>query len=349
MPVIRSLAALLAVFALPLAGAQAETLDARFVDLYAAAKKEKQVVFYNAYRVETNRALAQFWEKTFPDVQLKIVQKQSLDLIPTVEAEKAAGKTPGDVVLINERFIADDWTAKGWLEPHKVRDFDKIDPTYKESSGAYYVPTVYLLTAAYNTQAFPDKSVLPKNLKGFTDAKWKDKLLFGDPRVAASNQTFFLALLKNKALDWDTLGQLAKQNLLFTRGNADSARLIATGERTLSPMVSSQNVVSAREKGQPIDFYVLDEGAILVEQEVGIFKGGPHPNAAKLLLEVLNSVEGEELVAGAGAYWPTHPQAEAPGHLPKLADLHPVSTDVRIGSPESKEFLERFAEVFDRH
>ncbi|MFD2836862.1 hypothetical protein ACFS3C_10660 [Azotobacter vinelandii] len=56
-------------------------------------------------------------------------------------------------------------------------------------------------------------------------------------------------MLKNEAVTWDTLAALARQNLLFTRGNADSARLIATGERVLSPMVSSQNVVSAREKG----------------------------------------------------------------------------------------------------
>ncbi|MFB8831777.1 ABC transporter substrate-binding protein [Azotobacter sp. CWF10] len=338
-----------ALLAAALPAAQAEPLKQRFAELHAAARQEGQVVFYNAYRKETNQALVEFWRREFPNVALKIVQKQSLDLIPTIEAERAAGRTLGDLVLINERFIADDWARRGYLEPYKVRDFERIDARYKDPDGNYYIPAVYLLTAAYNTQAFPDKSVLPKNLKAFTDAQWKDKLLFGDPAVAASNQTFFLALLKNEAVTWDTLAALARQNLLFTRGNADSARLIATGERVLSPMVSSQNVVSAREKGQPIDFYVLEEGAILVEQEVGLLKGGPNPNAARLLLEVLTSAEGQALVAEAGAYWPTHPDAEAPGHLPKLASLHPISTDVRIGGPESKEFLTRFAEVFQRN
>ena len=160
---------------------------------------------------------------------------------------------------------------------------------------------------------------------------------------------FFLAFLQSKKLTWETLAALGKQNILFTRGNADSARLIATGERTLSPMVSSQNVISAREKSQPIDFYALDEGSVVMEQQVGIFRGGPHPNAAKLLVEVLNSLEGEELVAQAGAYWPTRPDASAPGHLPSLQSLNPVNGNVHIGGKESDQFLARFNTVFNRH
>ena len=332
-----------------LSPAHADSLDQRFADLYTAAKQEKQVVFYNTYRKDTNQQFSAFWQKNFPDVRLKIVQKQSLDLIPTIESEKAAGKTLADVVQINERFVADQWNKKGYITPYKVRDFDKIDKQYKDPDGAWYTPCVNLLTAAYNTRAFPDPSVLPKSLKDFSDAKWKGKMLLGDPTVAASNQTFFLALLENKALNWDILGQWAKQDILFTRGNADSARLIATGERTLSPMVSSQNVITAREKGQPINFYVLDEGSVLVTQQVEIFKDGAHPNAAKLLQEVLNSPEGEQVLASAGAYWPTHPDAVAPEHLPALATLKPVNIDVEIGSPESQAFLARFKQVFNRN
>ncbi|WP_413733959.1 ABC transporter substrate-binding protein [Sodalis sp. RH21] len=332
-----------------LAPAHAEPLAQRFSALYDAAKPEKQVVFYNTFRKDTNQQLADFWQKNFPDISLKIVQKQSLDLIPTIESEKAAGKTLADVVMINETFVADEWKKKGYLAPYRVSDFDKFPAQYRDNDGAYYITTVALLTAAYNSRAFPDKSVLPHNLKGFTDPRWKDQLLLGDPKVAASNQAFFLTLLDNGKMNWDLLAALAQQNILFTRGNADSARLIATGERTLSPMVSSQNVIAAREKGQPIDFYILDEGAIQLLQPVGLFNGSPHPNAGKLLMETLTSVEGQELVAQAGAYWPTHPDANAPEHLPKLATLHPDASRVEIGGAASEAFLSRFSQVFKRN
>jgi iron(III) transport system substrate-binding protein len=345
-PPLLASALLLAAVAAPL---HAEPLKERFAALYQAAQQEKQVVYYNTHRVEANRAFSQFWRREFPGVDLKIVQKQSLDLIPVIEAEKAAGKTLADVALINERYVADEWKHKGYWEPYKVATFDQLGDAYKDPEGSYYVPTVYLLTAAYNTRQFPDKSVLPKKLADFAAPQWQGKQLLGDPNVASSNQLFFLAMQKRGKLDWPLLEKLAQQDILFTRGNADSARLIATGERSLSFMVSSQNVVAAREKGQPIDFYVLEEGSVEVEQLVGVFKGSPHPNAAKLLSEVINSVEGQEVTAEAGAYWPTHPDATPAGHLPKLADLKPMLPEVQIGTPESKAFLTRFNQLFNRN
>lgn len=329
--------------------AWAEPLSQRFATLYDAAKPEKEVVFYNTFRQDTNRKLVNFWNQNFPDITLKIVQKQSLDLIPVVESEKAAGKSQADAVMINEVFVANEWKKKGWFTPYKVSNYDQYPAQYRDPDGAWYITDVSLLTAAYNTRAFPDKSQLPKNLAGFTDAKWKGKMLLGDPKVAASNQAFFLALLNNGKMNWDTLNALSHQDILFTRGNADSARLIATGERVLSPMVSSQNVITAREKGQPIDFYVLDEGAILVTQPVGLFAHSPHPNAGKLLLELLASKEGQEIVAAAGAYWPTLPDADAPEHLPKLSTLKPENGDVEIGGAASKEFIARFSKTFNRY
>ncbi|KAB0677604.1 extracellular solute-binding protein [Aureimonas leprariae] len=345
--VARSLAAL-GLLALSGLAAAADTLPERFADLYSAASKEGEVVFYNAYRKETNAALSAFWRENFPDVALKIVQKQTLDLIPAIEAEKAAGATRPDVVLINEKSVADDWVKRDFLEPYEVKEFHGIEPEFKQASGAYYVPTVFLLTAAYNTETYPDASALPKKLADFADPKWKDQLTFSDPKVAASNLTFLIAFLDTKKTDWETLAKLAAQNILFNRGNAESVRILASGERTLSPMTSSQNVVTAKEQGQPIDFYVLDEGAVVVEQQSAIFKGGPHPAAAKLLQEVLVSPEGQTLVAKAGSYWPTSEKATPPDRLPKLEDLKPLYADVEIGGDEAKQVLAKFGEVFGR-
>lgn len=345
----KTLLASISLLAASISAATAEPLKERFADLYQAALKEKQVVFYNTHRVEANRAFSQFWKKEFPGVSLKIVAKQSLDLIPVIEAEKAAGKTLADVALINERFVADEWKEKGYWQPYKVATFNQLGDAYKEANGHYYVPTVYLLTAAYNTRQFPDPSVLPKKLADFAEPQWKNKQLLGDPNFASSNQLFFLAMRHRNLLSDELLAKLAQQNIMFTRGNADSARLIATGERSLSFMVSSQNVVAAREKGQPIDFYVLDEGSIEVEQLVGVFKGSPNPNAAKLLIEAINSVEGQEVTAHAGAYWPTLPDAKPAGNLPKLSELKPMLPEVQIGTPESNAFLEQFNKLFERN
>lgn len=330
------------------AAALADTLPERFADLYEAAKKDGEVVFYTSYRQETSTAVLEFWRNTFPDVRLSIVQKQTLDLIPTIEAEKAAGRTNPDVTFISQRFILNSWRDKGWLTANKVRDFDKLSGYFREDNGYFTAVGATLLSAAYNPKVYPDPSVLPKKISDFLDPKWKGKIVFSDPRTASSQLTWFQTLLAHKIIDWDTIAGLAKQDFLFTRGNAESVRLLVAGERDLSPLISSQNVITAREKGQSIESYILEEGVVANEQYLAIFEGGPHPTAAKLLLEVLSSAEGQEVVSKAGSYIPTHPDTPIPGGLPRLSDLKIIVADQDIGGEASEAFLQKFDEVFNR-
>lgn len=330
------------------AAALTDTLPERFADLYEAAKKDGEVVFYTSYRQETSTAVLEFWRNTFPDVRLSIVQKQTLDLIPTIEAEKAAGRTNPDVTFISQRFILNSWRDKGWLTAHKVRDFDKLSGYFREDNGYFTAVGATLLSAAYNPKVYPDPSVLPKKISDFLDPKWKGKIVFSDPRTASSQLTWFQTLLAHKIIDWDTIAGLAKQDFLFTRGNAESVRLLVAGERDLSPLISSQNVITAREKGQSIESYILEEGVVANEQYLAIFEGGPHPAAAKLLLEVLSSAEGQEVVSKAGSYIPTHPDTPIPGGLPRLSDLKIIVADQDIGGEASEAFLQKFDEVFNR-
>jgi iron(III) transport system substrate-binding protein len=326
----------------------ADSLPERFADLYAAAKADGEVVFYTSYRQETSTEVLAFWKKNFPDSKLNIVQKQTLDLIPTIEAEKAAGRTNPDVVFISQRYVIDDWAKRGYIEPYKTKAAAKIDPKYQDPSGNYIAVGISLLSAAYNPKAFPDTSVLPKKITDFLDPKWKGRIVFGDPKSAASQLTWFQTLLAKKIIDWDTIKGFAAQDFLFTRGNAESVRLLVAGERDLSPLISSQNVITAREKGQSIELYILDEGVVVNENLLTIFKGGPHPNAAKLLVDVLASPEGQELTAASGSYLPTHPDAASPAGLPLLKDIKTIDSREEIGGKASQDFLAQFDEVFDR-
>jgi iron(III) transport system substrate-binding protein len=159
-----------------------------------------------------------------------------------------------------------------------------------------------------------------------------------------------MAMLLNGKLDWPYMEKLAKQKIMITRTNPDAARMLAAGERVLSPMVSSQNVLIARERGQAIDFYTAEEGSVVGADVAGIMAGAKHPNAAKLLQEVLASAEGQEIVTSNEQMWPTHPSAKLPANVPKLSELHTLRVDLKFLADEksSAEFLERFDTVFGR-
>jgi iron(III) transport system substrate-binding protein len=326
----------------------ADDLATRFADLYQAAQKEGQVTYYNEGREEENAAVAALWKKTFPKVRLLITAKQTMALIPTIETERATGRGRADVVTVTEPYVTSQWKAKGYYLSYKTRQFAKLGPDFVDADATRYVNGIYLLMPAYNPKAFPDKNALPKSFADFQDPKWKGKMVLADPKTAGSNVIYFYSQLQLGRIDWAALEKLAPQDVLFVRGNAEATNLLVAGERVISPMVSTQNVVSARQKGQPVDFFATKEGSIELRRTTGIFADAPDPNGAKLLLEVLSDPEVETIIAKAGGYWPTNPAAQLPPGLPKLSTLNPVKVDIADDDVKTAAFVKRFDAIFGR-
>ncbi len=316
----------------------------------AVANNEKEVIYYSPARTEDSKLLSELWKTNFPKIRLTIVGKKAPDLITQIEAERAAKQYRADVTSMTQPYVAVLWKQKGFYLPYKVSAFATLAPDYADADGAYYSTGIFLLPAAYNSRAFPDKSALPHTLADFLDPKWKGKIVLADPSTAGNSLTFFLALLQTGKIDWPYLEQLAKQEVLFVRGNPEAARILASGERSVSLMVSSINVLTSKEQGQAIDLYSLDEGTLVTQQPSGVMANAPHPTAAKLLLEVLTSTQGQVLRADAGKYWPTNSDAGTVAGLPNLADFKPFNVDLTGLSSEkaTQDFLNRFNKTFGR-
>ncbi|HEY0208897.1 ABC transporter substrate-binding protein [Acerihabitans sp.] len=323
-----------------------------YQQLYSAAlaNNEKEVIFYSPASPEDSKLLSELWKTNFPKIHLTIVGKKAPDLITQIEAERAAKQYRADVTTMSQPYVAVIWKQKGYYLPYKVSTFDKLAPDYADADGAYYSIGVYLLPAAYNTRAIADKSGLPHTLADFLDPKWKGKIVLADPTTAGNSLTFFLALLQTGKIDWSYLEKLAKQDVMFVRGNPEAARILASGERSVSPMVSSFNILTSRDQGQAIDLYSLDDGTLVTQQPSGIMSNPPHPTAAKLLLEVLTDAQAQELRADAGKYWPTNADAGSVDGLPKLAAFKPYNVDLSSLSNEkaTQDFLSRFNKTFGR-
>jgi iron(III) transport system substrate-binding protein len=330
--------------------AQGTAIQQKFAALYQAALKESEIIFYTDGRQDEAQRLSDYWKANFPGVNLRIVPKSSPALIAQIETERAAGQHRVDVSHMSQPYVAAIWKQKGFYQPYRTASFERLRPDNADADGAFYTPDVYTLPAAYNTNLFKDKAQLPQSLKDFLDPKWKGKLVLADPEVSGNTLTFLMTMLGTGRLDWGTLEGLAKQDILFVRSNPDSVRMVASGERALSPMISSFNIMTARMKSQPIDFYVLREGAVVVQSLLGLMSDAPHPNAAKLLVEVLTSPQAESALSEGGVFWPAHPDAPPVTTLPKLADLHPVTSPPPSPADAAniQEFLKKFKTVFGR-
>jgi iron(III) transport system substrate-binding protein len=351
-----ALKALLAVVLLAIMGsgqpvaAQSDGIQKQFANLYQAASREGEVILYTDGRQDEAQRLSEYWKANFPGVGLRVVPKSSPALIAQIETERAAGQHRVDVSHMSQPYVAALWKQKGFYQPYRTANFERLRPDNADVDGAFYTPDVYVLPAAYNTNVFKDKAQLPQSLKDFLDPRWRGKLVLADPEVSGNTLTFLMTLLATGRLDWSTLEQLARQDVLFVRSNPDSVRMVASGERALAPMISSFNIMTARMKGQPIDYYVLSEGAVEVQSLLGIMSDGPHPNAARLLVEVLTSAQPEGALSEGGVFWPAHPDAPPPKALPRLADLHPITPPAPspADADNIQAFLKKLKAVFGR-
>ncbi|USJ28523.1 ABC transporter substrate-binding protein [Ensifer adhaerens] len=320
-----------------------------FKKLYddAQAAGEREVVYYTQARTEEAEALNELWAANFPNLSLKIVPKKAPELVTLVQAEKAAGRVLGDVITNTQPYIAELWKKEGRFLPYKTSSFEKLG-NYADPEGAYYATGVYLLAPVFNTKLVA-KEERPKSLADFLDPKWKGKIVIADPATAGNSRSFFLGMHKAGKLDWDYLEKLAQQDVLFVRTSPEIVRMIASGERSVTPSVSSHNVLTAMKIGQSIDLYGLSDGTLVTEQPSGILAGGPNPNGAKLLLEVLTSAQGQALLSSRANYWPTNADAQESAGLPSIDTFNPLQVDLSdISDAEADEFIARLTKTFGR-
>ncbi len=335
--------------AMPIMANGSEEAYKKVEKLYRAAAKEGRVIWYTTSRKSYNRKFSKFWKKKFPKVKLSLLRKQSPKVVQTVEAEKAAGRVRVDVVSMSIPYMGPLWKNKGFFEPYKPVQFDKVDKRFKDPDGHWISRVAFLLLGAYNTNAIKDPGTLPKSLNDYLDPRWKGKLLSANPATAGSSRTFFGGLIQTGLGSWGYLEKLAKQDVMFVRSNGSAARMIVAGERPLAVAISSHNIVVAMSKGQPIKWFAHKDGVMPNQSPMGIVKGSEHPSAAKLLVEWQFTDEGQSQMAKWGKQWSVMKHIKPPKGMPNLFDFKIVNPDLSFLIKEQKQFMIKFNKTFGRN
>jgi len=131
--------------------AQSTAIQKQFSNLYQAAIKDGEVIYYTDGRQDEAQRLSDYWKANFPGVNLRIVPKSSPALIAQIETERAAGQHRVDVSHMSQPYVAALWKQKGFYQPYKTASFERLRPDNADPDGAFYTPDVYTLPAAYNT------------------------------------------------------------------------------------------------------------------------------------------------------------------------------------------------------
>jgi len=182
----------------------------------------------------------------------------------------------------------------------------------------------------------PDEA--PERIEDLLDPKWKGRLVMASPEAGTTGgHVAALFVIYGKEGAEQILKGLKANEVRLVDGNSVAVRMVGTGQADVC-LVDSDDVYAAQRNQWPVAMkYCLHDGrgALVIPNAVALVKGGPHPEAARQLLDYLKGPAVEKKLAESDAHnTPLNPKVAAefpayaiPNRLPidydKVADALP--------------------------
>lgn len=271
------------------------SFETRFADLIGRAKAEGEVAWYQGLLEAPGKGFSAHFQQRFG---IK-VQHQFLNSGPIYErfrAESASGRHIADVFSVADTGPMIEAIKAGYIakfDSASKSEFPKGWVLDQPNGTAYPTQRVHM-AIGYNTQLVkPEDAKLLESWKGLLDPKFADGAAsISDPRrtLSAVPAYYYWNRVKKDEFGLDFMQKLAAQKpVIFPSQTQQSARLGA-GEFAVGVMV---DIVSIQQYnlGAPVAFVYPDPSPVVL-QYTGVSRNAPHPNAARLFVEYLNSEEG---------------------------------------------------------
>ena len=273
--------------------------------LVTGAQKEGTLTYYsNSLVGEIGLAVSRAFNSKY-GVKVEIITGPGAEFIERLKTERRTGQMVGDIfdsspvnmqTLKGEglaAFVYDD------LPVTKERGVWEVEPSLADPQERLFLP----LKINYQNPVINTKLVKPsdepRSFQDFLNPKWKGKMTLVDPITSPGAYSLVVPLLDSGIITEDWIKKLGTQNLSFFKAAADEYGALSRGEHSLSIRGVDTLAAPFAREGAPIKFIGMREGSVVSVTGIAVVKGGPHPNAAKLLLNWILSQEGQDVYAKA--------------------------------------------------
>lgn len=282
--------------------------------LIAAAKNEGEVTWYTTLIVnQAVRPLVAAFEAKYPGITVRYARGDSGPNALKILNEARVGALAADV--FDGIDTASPLLRAGLVDTFVPAAADQYPPELKDKNGRWIATNLYFLTPGVNTNLVPLASA-PRTFAALLDPKWKGKMAW-TPNPPAGSPIFVGNVLRTmgEARGMTYLRQLAKQDVVNVDATARAVLdQVITGEYPIALLIFNHHAALSAARGAPVAWVKL-EPVPAVLNIVGLLKGAPHPNAAKLLIDFLTAKDGQRIFAAVN-YLPAMPSV--PAKIPSL-------------------------------
>ena len=270
------------------------------------AQDTPQVVIYvSADEYVARPILEQFEQETGISVQALYDTEatKTTGLVSRIIAE--AARPRADLFWSSECFRMIELQQGGLLgqfPPDQVRVMNEGVPANWCSSADAWVaiaPRARVIVYAPDRVAADAR---PTDWEDLADSRWKGRLAMADPRFGTTGGhlgAMYVAWGPERYGRWID-GLVANDVSVLSSGNAGVVEGIASGEFDVG-MTDTDDVWAARARGLSVELIyprhepppVAGGGTLLIPNTIGLIKGGPHPQSARVLASWLASPQAE--------------------------------------------------------
>jgi iron(III) transport system substrate-binding protein len=228
-----------------------------------------------------------------------------------------------DVYWANEPIRAEVLKQKGMAVSYSSPNAKDIPSVFKDPGG-YWTGFSARARVFIVNKGVKDK---PKTILAYTDPRWKGKSVITNPlfgTTTAEIAALFTIWGDKQARKFMTA--LKHNDVAISTNNGESADFVAAGQYDFS-LVDSDDAVNRMRQGKSVTMVYPDQeekgiGCFIVPNATVLIKGGPHPNAARKLVDYLLSRKTEQKLAFADcAQIPLHPDVQTPPELKSIKTI----------------------------
>ncbi|MEZ0348133.1 MAG: ABC transporter substrate-binding protein [Thermus sp.] len=265
----------------------------------AAAQKEGRLVIYSSTDQASAQALLDDFRKLYPFIQIEYNDLGTQAIYDRFVSETAAGAQSADLLWSSAMELQVKLASEGYALPYSSPEA-KNWPANARYENLAYGTTLEPAVVVYNRRFLKPEEV-PATREGLVrllqEPRMRGRVATWDPERSAVGFTFLKA-------DYDRFP--AFQNLARAFGRAQVALYSSTGA-AFEKVISGEHYLAYGFFGsyallrqrtvKDLGIVYLTDGTVAIQRVAFINKRAAHPNAAKLFLDYLLSLRGQNLMA----------------------------------------------------
>jgi iron(III) transport system substrate-binding protein len=250
-------------------------------------------------------ALDPLLKEKLPNVQVHWYQAGSEKVASRLEAERAAGAVRADVIATSDPFLYERLAREGSFLRYASPNVLRVPRALLDLDARYAAMRLSTMVLIHRQGEVPP----PASFADLVGQRWLGRVAVGDPLT--SGTAFTWAVFIHEKYGGDFFAQLRHKGAIVAGGNAAVLQKVESGEVDAGVLLL-ENALTAKARGSPIEIVWPEDGAVVIPGHVALFHTTRNPLAAKVLVDVLLSLEGQRIIVGKGDMHAVDDRLEGP-------------------------------------